>query len=69
VAWVFVWTIVQHIKDGFTLHPPTPHTHTKHKQKEQLRLQTPKIVLRKPKGKKENQWKKIEIIFLKELSK
>jgi hypothetical protein len=53
VAWVFVRAIVQHTKDEFTF--SRAHSHTKHKQKEQLRLQTPKIVLRKPKGKKENQ--------------
>jgi hypothetical protein len=60
VAWVFVRAIVQHTKDGFTF--SYAHSHTKHKQKEQLRrLQTPQIVLRKPKGKKENQREKIKI--------
>ncbi len=52
-----IQAIAQHTKEGFTF----SHTHTKHKQKEQLKL-TPKTVLRKPKeGEKENQQEKIEI--------
>jgi hypothetical protein len=49
--------LAQHTKDGFTF----SHTHAKQKQKEYLKLQTPKTILRKPKerGKKTNNKKKI----------
>jgi hypothetical protein len=45
VAGVFVQTIAQHTKEGFTF----SHSHTKQKQKEQLKFKTPKTILRKPK--------------------
>ncbi len=56
MALVFVRTIAQHTKDGFTF----SHTH-KTKKNELLRLQTPKTILKKPKGEKENQQEKIDI--------
>ncbi len=60
VAWVFVWAIAQHTKGMVYLSHTC--THTKQKQKEQLKLQTPKTVLKKLKeGKKENRQEKTEI--------
>jgi hypothetical protein len=44
VAWVFVRTIAHHTKEGFTF----SHTHKTGKKK-QLKLKTPKTILKKPK--------------------
>jgi len=60
VAWVFVWTIAQHTKEQFTFSHTS--THIKQKQKEQLKLKTPKTILKKiEERKKENKQEKIEI--------
>jgi hypothetical protein len=58
VGWVFVQTIEQHTKEGFTF----SHTLSKQKQKKTIKIKTPKNNIEKAKrGGKKNQQKKIEI--------